>query len=80
MTEAEAEELANIIRSAVARMGEHFDTVVVVATTCQERNRTHLFSASCGNRFAQVGSVEEWLSRIEDPEPGQGDGAATPDD
>jgi hypothetical protein len=39
------------------------DTIVIVATKRDIEGSTYMVSASCGNFYGCIGSVEEWLDR-----------------
>jgi hypothetical protein len=50
-----------VLESAVNRLPEAFDSVVVIATYQTEEGSYTVASCGRGNVFAQMGSVEEWL-------------------
>lgn len=61
MTEDEKQELRKIAQQAVDQLGEHFDSVRVFVTK-QDGENTLAFNPGCGNHYASLGHVSEWLT------------------
>jgi hypothetical protein len=61
--EQRAEALAVILRSHVAQLAEHFDSVQVVATAFCAQTGTDTFVAGEGNYYARLGATEGWVRR-----------------
>lgn len=61
--EAERERLDKILFEAAKALGEHFDSVRIVATALNiYPSCTSLLSCGSGNYYAQKASVEEWMN------------------
>jgi len=61
MNEEKDQELRELERH-VSQLGEHFDTVRIIATTHKDgQTVNHSFGA--GNYYAQYGAVLEWIER-----------------
>ena len=57
------EDLKEIERH-VAQLGEHFESIRVIASRNQD-GKTITYSSGAGNFYAQLGSVRDWLVRQE---------------
>lgn len=60
MTDDEKQELRAIAVRAVDQLGEHFDSVRVFVTK-QDGEATLAFNPGCGNHYASLGHVSEWV-------------------
>jgi hypothetical protein len=60
MTDDEKQALRNIAQRAADQLGEHFDSVRVFVTK-QDGENTIAFNPGCGNHYASLGHVSEWL-------------------
>lgn len=58
------------IKRAVAELGEHFDTVQVFATRCEDGtlDGTINISYGAGNWFARYGQVARWIAKEDESE------------
>lgn len=61
MSDAEKEELRSMLNKALNQLGEHFDSVRIFATK-QDGENTLALNPGCGNHYASLGHVSEWLS------------------
>lgn len=59
------EELERIVKSHVAQLSEHFDSVQIVCTK-QHEGGTIVVPYGEGNWFARYGSVKEWVVKREE--------------
>jgi len=64
MTPDEAKEKLALLRSALIRLSEHFDSLQIFGTVVEEEG-THAFNNGVGNWYARRGQVEEWLDQQE---------------
>lgn len=55
----------DIIKEAVDKLDQHFDTIQVVATFDMKENGTTIFNFGKGNWFARYGSVKAWIKNEE---------------
>lgn len=81
MTAPELDKLAEKLHAAALALGEHFDSVLLIATI-QQDGESYVLDDGAGNAFARFGSAEAWISDQqeihksmfvrgeEDPEPG----------
>lgn len=62
------EESYAMLKDAAQRLGEHFDSVQIIATLHDETELggTVTQSAGTGNEYARHGSVREWLLQKEE--------------
>lgn len=58
----QADEEVRIVERHVAQLGEHFQSVRIIATRHQDGNTITVTSGS-GNWYAQVGSVRDWVTQ-----------------
>ena len=64
--DAEAERFQKILRSHVAQLMEHFDSVEVVVTKYDSENeRTYKGNRGGGNWYANYGACKEWVQEQE---------------
>lgn len=65
MNKEEDTKLADMVQKAAKDLGEHFDSVRIVATRhVDDQSRVYSFGAGC--RFAQHGCVRDWLIRSDE--------------
>lgn len=62
MTTETKETLAAIVQQAADKLGEHFDSVLILCSKYDE-GETHRIQRGVGNLYAQHGHAEEWLIR-----------------
>lgn len=66
MTDAERD--LEMVKKATQSLGEHFDSVVILATRYDPAgaNGTVHFDYGCGNWFARYGQVREYLIKCDE--------------
>lgn len=57
----DADDLQELLKKNAQQLGEHFESVVIIATKTYSGDDHVRFKASSGNHYANVGSVREWL-------------------
>lgn len=61
------DERIEIIRSHVARLLEHFDSVEIFVTRQDEESEaTDAFNLGGGNLYARIGQIRQWLMMEDD--------------
>ncbi|HYE29921.1 MAG TPA: hypothetical protein VEH27_00705 [Methylomirabilota bacterium] len=60
--EKESDDLHDKLKLAAATLGEHFDSVQIIATKHYGATEEYMrFCASSGNLYANLGAVKEWI-------------------
>lgn len=71
MTNKEADELTIMLNDVSCRLGEHFDSFQIMATTTENEGTRSWFRGS-GNWFARQGLAHEFIGREQAELTGQG--------
>jgi len=58
-----AEEEQRLVVLVAARLGEHFDHVIILCSRIDDSGATQLRTATRGNYYAQTGMVQTFLTR-----------------
>jgi hypothetical protein len=61
-----ADELHAMMKTASAQLGEHCDSVIIIATKTFNGDDFVKLKASSGSIFTNYGAVKEWLIRYEE--------------
>lgn len=65
--ENDADSLHEMIKTAAAQLGEHFDSVQIISTKQYGETDEYVrFAAGSGNYYACYGSVKEWVECMEE--------------
>jgi hypothetical protein len=60
--EKDSDMLVALIQAQADRLGEHFDSVQIIATKIYSGNDDYVrFNAGNGNYYARLGSTDEWV-------------------
>lgn len=59
-------ELNDLLYEEAQKMGEHFDSIQMIATLKDEDGNTQIHACGAGNFYARAGSAREWLIREEE--------------
>ena len=66
MEEVEKDRLFELIKTHGLMLGEHFDAVLILATTQKTKSEgCQTYSHSSGNAYANYGQAKAWLLREE---------------
>ncbi len=58
----ERNQLMGMMTAVAAKLGEHFNSVRIIATR-ENNGETESFTVGSGNYFAQLGSALEWVDK-----------------
>lgn len=58
----ERDAMMAFVNAATSKLGEHFNSVRIIATR-ESGQDTEVFTSGSGNYFAQLGSVMEWVEK-----------------
>ncbi|MBE2180064.1 MAG: hypothetical protein IAE97_06295 [Chthoniobacterales bacterium] len=62
---AHIQHLSNIVHGEAVRLGEVFDSVVVIVTH-REGPNTIMLHSGAGNHYARIASAQQYLALVED--------------
>lgn len=64
MTSEEKSQLQSIVERHAGQLGEHFQSVRIFVTRNTEdgESNTVALDSGCGNFYAQLGQIREWMS------------------
>jgi hypothetical protein len=63
--EKESDRLQEMLEKDVARIGEHFDSVIIIATKNYNGEDFVRHKAACGSVYANYGAAREWVLSYE---------------